>query len=819
MKDVQTGNITCASTDSGGNQANGHVYAPSISADGRYVAFTSVATNLVPGDTNGTYDVIVKDLQTGSVTLVSTDSAGERANDMSSGAAISADGRYVAFESNATNLVSGDTNGTRDVFVKDLQTGFITRASTDSSGNQANGNVHPFNKLAISADGRYVAFASTATNLVPGDTNGTYDVFVKDLQTGSTTRVSTDSPGNQGNGQSFDPVISADGRYVAFNSEASNLVPGDTHGNDVFVKDVQTGIVTQANTGSGARRSGDAYPDAPSISADGRFVAFASIATYFVPGDTNGMYDIFVKDLQTGITARVSTDSSGIQANNSSFVPGLSADGGYVTFKSYASNLVPGDTNGCEDVFRVLNPLALASVVSVTPSVATVTDNNVGMAGFSVRVTYDKPMNTNRNPVFTFSPDVSATLTYDPAWNWWVSNTTFQARFDVVDANVNTPNVGIDVTGALDADGNLQTPYNGTNNFSIDTLDPAPAPPAVLSAAPSVATVTDNNVGTAAFAVRIAYNQAMNTNTTPAITFTPNVAGTLTYNPAQSWWVSNTTFVARYDVADTDAVVSNISIGVTSAYDATGNVQTPYSGASAFSIDTLNPAAHSAAVTSATPNLALVTDNQVGTATFAVRIVYNAAMNTNINPVVTFAPDVSTTLTYDRAWSWWVSNTAFVARYDVADANVAVAERQHPGGVGPGRHGQRPGALQRRARLQHRHAQPAAGGPAAGHCGTTFKVVLHRRGPQQRGAGPQRRHPGRTHKPTVHRQPGRSGPAVQRHVAGRVRVQGSGFRGQGSRSRERPVRSESLWIFRKSARLYTTYCGSCSVESTIACMR
>jgi hypothetical protein len=162
-------------------------------------------------------------------------SSGNEGNGNSLRAAISADGRYVAFMSWASNLVPGDTNGSADVFVHDLQTGATTRLSVDSDGNQGNGDSW---NPAISADGRYVAFQSWASNLVPGDTNGSADVFVHDLQTGATTRLSVDSSGNEGNDESYDPAVSADGRYVAFESLASNLVPGDTNDEwDIFVHD------------------------------------------------------------------------------------------------------------------------------------------------------------------------------------------------------------------------------------------------------------------------------------------------------------------------------------------------------------------------------------------------------------------------------------------------------------------------------------------------------------------------------------------------------------------------------------------------------
>jgi Tol biopolymer transport system component len=206
---------------------------------------------------------------------------------------------------------------------------------------------------SISADGRYVAFFSHASNLVPGDTNNTLDVFVHDRLTGQTTRVSVASDGTEGNGDSFVGSISADGRYVAFASWASNLVPGDTNGrSDIFVHDRVTGQTTRVSVASdGTEGNGDSW-GCPSISADGRYVAFASWASNLVPGDTNGRSDIFVHDRVTGQTTRVSVASDGTEGNGDSWWrPSISADGRYVAFPSYASNLVPGDTNGWADIF------------------------------------------------------------------------------------------------------------------------------------------------------------------------------------------------------------------------------------------------------------------------------------------------------------------------------------------------------------------------------------------------------------------------------------------------------------------------------------
>jgi hypothetical protein len=350
VKDTLTGTVTLVSTDSTGVQGNNSSNTPSISADGTHVAFQSTASNLVAGDTNNQQDIFVKDLATGTTTRVSTDSTGVQVNGISSIASISADGTRVAFQSNAGTLVAGDTNGTTDVFVKDLGTGTTTRVSTDSAGAQSAGTSI---NASISGDGTRVAFQSNASNLVTGDTNGSTDVFVKDLGTGTTTRVSTDSTGAQSTGgNSLAPSISADGTRVAFSSTASNLVASDTNGQqDVFVKDLGTGTITRVSTDS-AGAEGDGTSANSSISGDGTRVAFSSTASNLVAGDTNGQQDVFVKDLGTGATTRVSTDSTGAQTTGGSGSASISGDGTRVAFQSNANNLVADDTNGSTDVFE-----------------------------------------------------------------------------------------------------------------------------------------------------------------------------------------------------------------------------------------------------------------------------------------------------------------------------------------------------------------------------------------------------------------------------------------------------------------------------------
>jgi Tol biopolymer transport system component len=307
-------------------------------------------------------DIFVHDRQTGVTTRASVDSSGNQGSRDSWSPAISADGRYVAFTSFAPNLVPGDTNtcggfvepGTcPDVFVHDRQTGTTTRASVDSSGNQGNGasGVLPPGGPTVNADGRYVAFTSWASNLAPGDTNGVGDIFVHDQQTGQTTRVSVDSLGNQGNGDSGGAAISADARYVAFASSASNLAPGDTNGvGDIFVHDRQTGQTTRVSLDS-LGNQGNGVSLRSAITTDGRYVAFASSASNLAPGDTNGVVDVFVHDRHTGETSRASVDSAGQQGGGPNFTGAISADGRHVAFKSEADNLVPGDTGNYGDIF------------------------------------------------------------------------------------------------------------------------------------------------------------------------------------------------------------------------------------------------------------------------------------------------------------------------------------------------------------------------------------------------------------------------------------------------------------------------------------
>jgi Tol biopolymer transport system component len=339
------------SVRSNGKQGDGisaRASAPSASANGLVVAFDSAATNLVGGDTNGALDVFVRDRSTGRTERVSVTSRGKQADGSSAGPAVSDDGRFVAFDSAAANLVPGDTNGRTDVFVRDRLTGATSRVSVAADGTQAD-NVS-FG-AALSADGRLVAFVSDASNLVAQPASGR-QVYVKDRVTGGIERVSVSSAGEPAQGFTTPPAISGDGRVVAFAAGASNLVPDDTNGLlDVFAHDRVTGATERVSVDSAGAQAADGSSFLADLDGDGSVVAFASEASNLVAGDTNGVRDAFVHDRVTGATERVSVDSAGGQANAASTDPDISADGSTTAFFSAATNLVAVDTNGFPDVF------------------------------------------------------------------------------------------------------------------------------------------------------------------------------------------------------------------------------------------------------------------------------------------------------------------------------------------------------------------------------------------------------------------------------------------------------------------------------------
>jgi Tol biopolymer transport system component len=358
VRDLTLHTTTRISITSTGGQSNGDSFKPSMTPDGSKIVFHSAATNLVPGDTNGGVDSFLWDRSTpNTVKRVSLSSSGGQGTGGTAGShdpTLSANGQWVSWESDAVGLVPGDTNSSQDVFLRNLATGVTTRENLAPNGSQATGGSVGAHDPHLSADGRWMIYYSDQTNLVANDTNGARDEFLRDTVNHVTRRISLTPSGGQSNGQSYEPIISDDGRWVTFYSYATNLVSGDTNGHpDVFVADVSVTppkITRISLTPSGGQTNGDSK--VPWISPDGKFVVFYSSATNLVSGDTNGKQDVFLRDLTLGTTRRCSLSSYGVQGNDSSLGAVVSSGGTFVAFRSNASNLVPNDTNGVQDVFR-----------------------------------------------------------------------------------------------------------------------------------------------------------------------------------------------------------------------------------------------------------------------------------------------------------------------------------------------------------------------------------------------------------------------------------------------------------------------------------
>ncbi|HSI80258.1 MAG TPA: hypothetical protein VK919_06355, partial [Solirubrobacterales bacterium] len=361
VRDLRTNTTTLVSRASGagGAKGNGESENPSISADGRYVAFESESTNLHPADGDAVDDVYVRDLQTNTTTLVSRASGagGAKGGAFSRDPAISANGRIVAFDSRATNFHPLDGDATTDVYVRNLRadtTRLVSRASGAGGAKADQNALDP----TISADGRIVAFHSSATNLHPADVDGIGDVYARDLRTNATLLVSRASGrgGEKGDGVSSAPKISGLGRHVAFESDATNLHPADGDGiGDVYVRDLQRDRTTLASRAPGAGGAkGDGDSNVQAISAAGHRVVFWSNAVNLHPDDTDATADVYLRDLEANATALASRASgpAGPKSDGGSFAGEISAEGRFVLFESDAQNLHPDDTDGNYDVFR-----------------------------------------------------------------------------------------------------------------------------------------------------------------------------------------------------------------------------------------------------------------------------------------------------------------------------------------------------------------------------------------------------------------------------------------------------------------------------------
>jgi Tol biopolymer transport system component len=351
---VQLASVNAAGTATGNSPSS----SSALSANGRFVAFQSAATDLVPGGSSAG-NLFVRDLLLNTTVLASVNEP--PFTGLVSFPRLSADGRYLSYERTKCSFFFCPS----DVFVRDLQANTTTLVSVGVDGQPAGG----FQPL-ISADGRHVAFQSISGNLVAHDSNGAVDVFVRDLDAGVTQLASLNAAGSDsGNAASGTSSISADGRFVAFQSDASDLVGGDGNGaTDVFVRDLQAGVTYLASGNLAGTGSGNGVSQLPALSADGSRVAFVSAATDLVAADGNGEEDVFVRDLPAGPTRLVSVNMAGTDSGNGiSGLPFLTPNGRFVTFLSQASDLAPLDpANSGRNIFQ--RDLETGVTLLVTPN-------------------------------------------------------------------------------------------------------------------------------------------------------------------------------------------------------------------------------------------------------------------------------------------------------------------------------------------------------------------------------------------------------------------------------------------------------------------
>ena len=385
VRDRRTDTTERVSVSTNSQEADDFSFPPGVSGDGRLIAFGSAADNLVASDANGRPDTFLKNRDGGAVERMSVETGaclpGDPTNcgggSLDEATAISTNGLIVAFASGAANLVSGDLNETTDVFVRDREhnmTELISKAQVGADhGNSANG---PSASPALSSDGRFVVFVSKATNLANGidQENTKNEIWLWDRQSQAMDRISVTIDGKAANGNSRSPSVSDDGNLVAFASDANNLVPGDTNGvSDVFVRDRAAGVTIRIEPPDGCTTGGAAaiqpvgFSDTPSISGDGRFVAFTSLVSNFVADDTNGVADIFVFDRTSHLVARILGEND-VQGDRSSSNPSINTEGDWIAFQSDARNLVSDDHNNAADVFVAFNPFLTGEPIpGVTP--------------------------------------------------------------------------------------------------------------------------------------------------------------------------------------------------------------------------------------------------------------------------------------------------------------------------------------------------------------------------------------------------------------------------------------------------------------------
>ena len=448
VRDLQSSATTAVSVSSSGVLADSYCYGGSISANGRYVVFWSDADNLYSGTVyNGNAGVYVRDLSSGTTEREDIATDGTPGNGNSSGAAISADGRFVVFVSNSSNLISGV--GGMQAYLRDRKTGKTALVSVAMDGTPASAVT---NSVAISADGRFVAFISYATTLVSQNTNGLAEAFVRDMETGITSLVSVSSAGVPANASIFTNsnmvplALSADGRYVAFSSSATNLVSESLDGSIIHVflydRQLQQNILVDVDS-VGTPLGGWSSFTTPAISADGRFITFF------------GFLQVLVRDIVAEQTAVVSLASNGNAGNNTTYSPDLSVGGPKIVFASGATNLVASDTNGVDDAFVAQNPFVGSSPLQTMVLSSSSTSGGNAVTG---TVTLSNPAPTGGATVTVWSNNAAA----QPPASIVIPAGVTSTPFSIPTSLVPTEEL---VT--------IMASYNGGSSAAVLTLEPA----------------------------------------------------------------------------------------------------------------------------------------------------------------------------------------------------------------------------------------------------------------------------------------------------------------------------------------------------------
>jgi Tol biopolymer transport system component len=517
----------------------------------------------------------------GSPALVSTKANGVAGNGSSFHANFSPDGKHLLFWSNSTNFVSGLTNGNQQLYIKDLTTGVVALVSADANGVEGNDvSINVNNScqvLMFSPDGTKVVFETASVTLVPSGTNGNQQIFLKDLTTGAVTLVSADANGVQGNGDSLTFSFSPDGTKVAFDSSSSNLLPVATHTDNIFVKDLATGAVTLVSAAANGVE-GNNISSQPVFSPDGTQIAFASFSNNLVPGATNIISEIYVKNLASGAITLVSADANGIAGNGSSLLPQFSPDGTKVAFASGSGNLIPGGTNGSEQVY--LKDLATAAVTLVSAD------------------THGVPANSNNSQLPVFTPDGTKIAFESAATNLVPGGSAGEQVF------LKDLPTGAVVIVSTDANGVPGNNGSSDPNFSRDQSQLAFQSTATSLGVPNGTTQIFVRQITTQFAPAVTTSPSSLT-ITPGQTASFTAAATGTPSPTIQWQVSTDGGVTFSNITG----ATSTTLTFTASLSQNGNLfQAVFTNSvgsatsSAAQLTVLNPAATTALVSSANPS-------------------------------------------------------------------------------------------------------------------------------------------------------------------------------------------------------------------------